>query len=385
MMKAGLYLHIPFCLKKCGYCDFYSIRAEPRQITAFLHACADEIELYCKHPVFSQFEFQTLYFGGGTPSLLSARQITELIEKLHKKFSFENDFEFTIEANPETISLAKLKAYRSIGINRISIGIQSFSDPELKILDRVHSASQAVKSIEWAFQAGFENINLDLIFAIPGQTLLQWQDNLKKAIAFSPQHISVYCLTIEPGTALYQQIKTRQLEKVEEEIEREMYLWNIDSLHAAGYEQYEISNFSHPGHECRHNQKYWNGSPYLGIGPAAHSFWEHHRQWNVASIHEYSELVSLGKKPIRESEDLSSSQRMLEFIYLSLRTTKGIDIRQFEEQFQTSFIEKFHRTLDALNYLAEDQLFLHDTNQLKLNAPGFVLFDEICQLFANEI
>jgi oxygen-independent coproporphyrinogen-3 oxidase len=385
MMKAGFYIHIPFCLKKCGYCDFYSTRAEPGQITAFLHACADEIELYRDHQIFSQVEFQTLYLGGGTPSLLSARQINELIEKLYKNFSFENDFEFTIEANPETISLAKLKTYRSIGINRISIGIQSFSDPELKILDRVHSASQAVKSIEWAFQAGFENINLDLIFAIPGQTVRQWQDNLKKTIAFSPQHISVYCLTIEPGTAMDQQIKTRQLEKIEEEIEREMYLWNIDSLHAAGYEQYEISNFAHPGHECRHNQMYWNGSPYLGIGPSAHSFWERHRQWNVASIHEYSGVVSQGKKPIRDSEELSATQTMLEFVYLNLRTTQGIDIHQFEEQFQISFVKKFYRTLDTLNYLAEEKLFLHDTNQLKLNAPGFVLFDEICQLFANEI
>ncbi|MCU0644041.1 MAG: radical SAM family heme chaperone HemW [bacterium] len=385
MMKAGFYIHIPFCLKKCGYCDFYSTQAEPGQITAFLHACADEIELYREHPVFSQVEFQTLYLGGGTPSLLSARQINELIEELDKNFSFENDFEFTIEANPETISLEKLKAYRAIGINRISIGIQSFSDAELKILDRVHSASQAVKSIEWAFQAGFENINLDLIFAIPGQTLSQWQDNLKKAIVFSPQHISVYGLTIEPGTAMDQQINTRQIEKVAEEIEREMYLWNIASLRAAGYEQYEISNFSQPGCECRHNQMYWNGSPYLGIGPSAHSFWERHRQWNVASIHEYSGTASQGKKPIRESEELSATQTMLEFIYLSLRTAQGIDTHQFEQQFQISFMKKFHHTLETLNCLVQEQLFLYDTNRLKLTAPGFVLFDEICQLFANEI
>lgn len=385
MMKAGLYIHIPFCLKKCGYCDFYSTHAKPEQIDAFLTACTHEIELYHDHPVFSQTEFQTLYLGGGTPSLLSAGQIENLIEKIHSRFSFANKFEFTIEVNPETISWDQLIAYRSIGINRVSIGIQSFSDAELKILDRVHSANQAVKSIEWASQAGFDNISLDLIFAIPGQTFSQWQDNLNRAIEFKPQHFSIYCLTIEEGTPLHRQIGNGDLTKIEEEIEREMYLWNIDALGAAGYGQYEISNFSRSGYECLHNQNYWNGSPYLGIGPSAHSFWEHHRQWNVASIDDYLKSVSLGKKLIFGSEELSVNQRMLEFIYLNLRTTQGIDIRVFEAQFETSFAKTFSHALDTLNDLAEDQLFLHDAKQFKLNAAGFVLFDEICQLFAKEI
>ena len=385
MMKAGLYIHIPFCLKKCGYCDFYSTNAEQGQIDAFLTACSNEIELYQEHPVFSQTEFQTLFLGGGTPSLLTAGQTSKLIEKIQKNFSFLNDFEFTIEVNPETISLDKLIAYRLIGINRVSIGIQSFSDAELKILDRVHSANQAVKSIEWASQAGFDNINLDLIFAIPGQTFSQWQDTLKKAIEFKPRHFSIYCLTIEEGTPLHRQIGNRDSTKIEEEIEREMYLWNIDTLGAAGYGQYEISNFSRSGYECLHNQNYWNGSPYLGIGPSAHSFWEHHRQWNVASIDDYLRIISQGKKPICGSEDLSFTQRMLEFIYLSLRTSQGVDIRAFEERFQTSFAKKFSYTLDTLNDLAEEKLFQHDTKRFKLNAAGFVLFDEICRLFANEI
>lgn len=384
-MTAGFYLHIPFCLKKCGYCDFYSTRAEPGQIDAFLAACADEIELYRDHPIFSTTEFQTLYLGGGTPSVLSAGQIEALIDNVRKKFSFANDLEFTIEANPETVSLEKLTAYHSIGINRISLGIQSFSDAELKILDRVHSASQAMKSIEWAWQAGFQNINLDLIFAIPGQTFLQWQNNLNQAIELQPQHISAYCLTIEQGTTLFQLVRSKKLDKIEEEIERQMYLWNIEALSAAGYRHYEISNFSEPGYQCLHNKIYWNGSPYLGIGPSAHSFWQNHRQWNVASIDQYLTLVSNGAAPIAEAEDLTFDQKMLEFIYLNLRTINGIEIHQFQEQFQTSFEKKFHHTLDTLNEAEKGTLFHYDKGRFRLTAPGFVLFDEICQLFADEV
>lgn len=385
MMTAGLYIHIPFCLKKCGYCDFYSIRAGPNQIDAFMAACIDEIGFYHEHPIFSQAKFQTIYFGGGTPSILSAVQINCLLEKIHNTFSFMPNYEFTIEANPETLSLEKLDAYHAIGINRLSLGVQSFHDRELKILDRIHSATQAIKSIDWAYHAGFDNINLDLIFAIPGQTLSQWQDNLNQAIMLAPQHLSLYGLTVEEETPLQRQLKNGKLKKVDEEIEREMYLWNIETLREAGYAQYEISNFSRLGRECRHNQSYWQGSPYLGIGPSAHSFWEQHRQWNVASLRDYLTLVSQGNQPISGSEALSCNQSMLESIYLSLRTARGIDIRQFEERFQLSFFQKFEPMLDALGRLAKEKLFRHDANRFQLTPAGFVLFDEICQRFANKI
>jgi oxygen-independent coproporphyrinogen-3 oxidase len=384
-MKAGLYIHIPFCVKKCAYCDFYSTTTEPSKIEQFLNAAENEVELYAQHPVFAQIKFRTLYIGGGTPSLLSAQQIDKLFQKVLSRFHFAKDFEFTIESNPETISFSKLKEYRSVGINRLSIGVQSFSDSELQTLGRIHNSDQAKKCIEWASQAGCDNINLDLIFAIPGQTLNDWQDNLEQAIQLKPKHLSIYCLTIESGTPLERQILSGKLKKVNEETEREMYLWSIDVLSTAGYQHYEISNFALTGFECKHNLMYWDGSPYLGIGPSAHSYWNGHRQWNVDSLEQYLKLLKSNIKPVAGQEQLSQDQKILEFLYLNLRTIHGIDIRQFKYQFNLSFIEKFEKVLERLHNHPDGELFHLQKNILKLTPNGFVLFDEICQYFADEI
>lgn len=384
-MTAALYIHVPFCLKKCNYCDFYSEIIESTAIENFLNACADEFEHYANHPVIAQSEFQTCYFGGGTPSLLSASQIGNLINKAQRQFYFSNDLEFTIEANPETLCLSRLKEYKSAWINRLSLGIQSFSDVELKILGRIHNSKQAKKSIEWAFQAGFENINLDLMFAIPGQTMMEWIKNLEQAIRFRPQHLSIYCLTIEDGTQLERQILSGELKKITEETEREMYLWSINRMLEAGYQQYEISNFALPGFECKHNLNYWNGTPYLGIGPAAHSFWNYHRQWNVSNLKDYLNLLNNNRQPIAGQEQLSCDQKMLEYIYLSLRTSQGINIQKFEDQFNLSFTQKFNNVLKRLMQHPDRELFQIEENRFKLNSNGFVLFDEICQYFAAEI
>ncbi len=385
MMKAGLYIHIPFCLKKCAYCDFYSEITELNGIKDFLKSCSDEIELYAEHPIFSQAEFQTCYLGGGTPSLLAAEQIEQLVSKARRFFRFSSTFESAIEANPETVSLSRLKDYRSIGINRLSLGIQSFSDSELKTLGRIHQAAQAAKSIEWAHQAGFENIGLDLIFAIPGQTVEQWQANLLRAIQFKPKHLSIYGLTFEPGTLLQQRIADGKLIKVSEETERGMYLWSIDALSQAGYQQYEISNFALPGFECQHNLSYWNGTSYLGIGPSAHTFWDGHRQWNVKSLENYLTLLNSYSLPIDGQEKLSRRQQILEFVYLSLRTKSGVDLDQFEARFGQAFTKKFETVLDRLSRHPDGEIFQIQKNKFKLTSEGFVLFDEICQYFADEI
>ena len=384
-MKASLYLHVPFCLKKCDYCDFYSEIQTRSAIENLLDACSRELELYAAHPIFGRTEFQSFYLGGGTPSLLSAEQIKKLLIKAQSLFHFNDNFEFTLEANPETISLSKLIEYRAIGINRLSLGIQSFCDSELQKLGRIHNSDQSKKCIEWASQAGFDNINLDLIFAIPGQTLSDWQENLLQAVQFKPKHLSIYCLTIEPGTLLQQKIFSGEFSKISEEIEREMYLWTIDALSNAGYQQYEISNFCSPGFECQHNLSYWNGSPYLGIGPAAHSFWNSHRQWNVDSLESYLILLAKSKMPNGGQEELSRDQKMLEFLFLSLRTSHGIDIHQFENQFKLSFNEKFKNVLKRLNEHPDEELLNVHDNGLKLSAKGLVLFDEICRYFADEI
>lgn len=384
-MKAAFYIHIPFCLKKCSYCDFYSIQAEQALIERFLDALKIEIEFYAEHPIFSQAEFQTLYFGGGTPSLLSTKQIDELIQYIQNFFRFREAFEFTIEVNPETVNQKILQEFYLIGVNRLSIGVQSFSDHELSILDRIHNSIQAKKSIEWANQAGFDNINIDLIFAIPGQSQFDWIDNLRQAIAFKPKHLSIYCLTIEPGTLLEHQILSVQLKKVDEETEREMYLTAIEIISQNGFKQYEISNFALSGSECQHNRMYWNQSPYLGIGPSAHSFWQFHRQWNIDSIDLYLESIKIGRKPIADHEELSQNQQMLEFLYLNLRTADGIDIQHFDDQFQLSFKEKFGGVLEKISSYPDDKLIHCQNNKLRLTPTGFVLFDEICQYFGDEI
>ena len=384
-MKASLYIHVPFCLKKCDYCDFYSEIQSRSAIENFLIACSRELELYADHPIFGRTEFQSFYLGGGTPSLLSAEQIKKLLVNVQTVFHFNNNFEFTVEANPETISRSKLIDYRAIGINRLSLGIQSFCDSELQKLGRIHNSDQSKKCIEWASQAAFDNINLDLIFAIPDQTLKDWQENLRQAIHIKPKHLSTYCLTIEPGTSLQRKIFSGEINKFNDEIEREMYLWTIDALSNAGYQQYEISNFCLPGFECRHNLNYWNGSPYLGIGPAAHSFWANHRQWNVDSLQSYSNLLAKNTKPIGGQEELSYDQKMLEFILLSLRTSVGINVHQFEDHFKLSLNDKFKNVLKRLNEHPDGELLNIQDNTLNLTAKGLVLSDEICQYFADEI
>jgi len=384
-MKAGVYLHIPFCLKKCGYCDFYSVIKDTSLINKFLKLSQQEIEFYADHPVFSKCEFQTLYFGGGTPSILSSEQIAELVNKVQSNFQLPGKFEFTIEANPETLSLEKLMEYRSIGVNRLSIGIQSFSDSELKIMGRIHDSNQAQNSIRWAREAGFDNISLDLIFAIPYQTTSNWMQNLNLAISFQPEHISVYCLTIEEGTPLAHKTSTGSLRKSDDETEREMYLKTIEVLVESGYQQYEISNFAKSGFECKHNLGYWNWSPYLGIGPSAHSFWRFHRQWNTRSIHQYLQMISDKNNAVDDAEELSDQQKMLEFIYLNLRKCSGIDLQQFEGIFQISFMNKFDKIIDKLNDYKENRLLTLDKKHLKLTPFGFVIFDEICQQFAEAV
>jgi len=384
-MKAALYIHVPFCIQKCYYCDFYSIKAEAHLIDNFIKAAKIEIELYSKHPIFSNIEFDTIYLGGGTPSLFSASQISDLFQHAQNIFHFNENLEFTLEANPETLSISKLKDYYSAGINRISIGVQSFSNSELQLLGRFHNADQARECISWAKQTGFDNISLDLIFAIPGQSLTEWQVNLNEAIHYKPEHISIYGLTIEPGTRLESEISSGKLSKVSEETEAEMYLSAVKILANHGYQQYEISNFSLPDFQSKHNSMYWNGSPYLGIGPSAHSFWQSRRQWNINSIDQYLNLIYNKQKPIGGFEKLSNEQKMMEFIYLNLRTVQGLEMKQFKNEFHLDFGIKFQNVLNKMADYSNSKLYNFEHERFKLTTRGFILFDEICQQFADAV
>ncbi|MDZ7264634.1 MAG: radical SAM family heme chaperone HemW [candidate division KSB1 bacterium] len=384
-MRAALYIHVPFCLRKCSYCDFYSVKFDAGLAERFLTAAKLELKCYADHPTFSNAIFETIYIGGGTPSLLTSIQLDSLVHQVQRLFHLRQPFEFTIEINPETVTPKSLREFRSLGVNRLSIGVQSFRDAELQRLGRIHDVQQARSCITWAQQAGFDNISLDLMFAIPGQTLANWQANLNQALAYSPQHLSLYGLTLEPGTALQAEIASGKLARVDEEIERAMYLASHDMLAQCGLQQYEISNFARPGFESQHNQHYWNGTPYLGIGPGAHSFWNQHRQWNHRSLTNYLHALKSGQRPVAEQEQLSINQQMLEFLYLRLRTVAGLDYRKFEQQFQTTFAEKFDHVIRQLVQSQQSEWLLFSEGNLRLTPQGFLLFDEIIRRLAEAI
>lgn len=383
-MSAALYIHTPFCIKRCSYCDFYSELYRPEFAEKFARALTAEIALYSNHPVFSNSDIGTIYMGGGTPSVLPIQSIDKILQHIIDSFPLKSQCEITVEINPETIDLDYLRNLRNIGVNRLSIGAQSFSDEELNILGRIHDAAQARKSIEQARQAGFDNLSLDLIFAIPGQRLKDWERSLKQAIQLSPEHLSMYCLTVEPGTLLQKKISNGTLRKADDETERAMYLKSIERLNSSGFRHYEISNFAKPGMECRHNKKYWDGSPYLGLGPSAHSYWPGFRRWNVADVAEYFSLISAGELPVHGSEKLSDEQQIFEFIMLSLRTAEGVNMQKFEKRFGFRFEEKYKRTIEELHNAHENPLIRADAKYFSLTTEGFVLYDEICSHFISE-
>lgn len=380
-MNAALYIHFPFCRKKCAYCDFYSIIEDNRLIDYYVRYLQKEIEIYTCHPVIKDLIFQTIYLGGGTPSLLSPQQLEFILNSITNNFNLTKDPEITIEINPDTVNTEKLKCFHSIGINRLSIGVQSFNNVELQILGRTHSTNAAISCIRIAQKKGFNNINLDLIFAIPEQSIISWEKNLTIALEYMPQHISMYGLTIEPGTLLKQKISQGVLNRSTEMIEKEMYLKGVDILETNGFRQYEISNFALPGFSSRHNQMYWNGNSYLGLGPAAHSFWENKRQWNVADVFQYFKMLEKNILPIEGAEQLTREQKMMEFILLNLRKKTGVDLRLFKERFSIDFNDKFKDTLQEIMSIDDGKLIQLNEGNFKLTVNGFLLYNEICSYF----
>jgi putative oxygen-independent coproporphyrinogen III oxidase len=319
---AGLYVHVPFCLKKCPYCDFAS-GTDLAMVAGWLRAIKQEMGLYRDFAP----EFDTLYLGGGTPSLLTAEQLAVLLENLQEHFAFAPDTEITLEANPDDLTVQILKSYRELGINRLSLGVQSFDDRELAFLGRRHDASQALHALAWARDAGFANLGLDLIYGLPGQTVARWQNNLETALSFLPEHLSCYQLTVEAGTPLARRQAEGQFQPHPEEMEREFFLFTSRFLEERGYLHYEISNFARGSrNRSRHNGKYWNHTPYLGLGPAAHSFRDGRRWWNHRFLKDYCQALSAGEAPVADEEVLTPEQARLEALYLGLRTREGVEL-----------------------------------------------------------
>lgn len=379
MADAGLYIHIPFCEKRCLYCDFYTIAGSRNRIPDYISALQREIALRAAEKFWQRQRFATIFFGGGTPSLLSPQQIAAILDCCFAHFKFNEVLEVTLEANPGTIDGKQMANYRAVGINRLSLGVQSFEANELKLLDRVHSPQQARLAAQHARYAGFENLNLDFMFALPSQTRRRWQRTLQRAVALNPEHISAYNLTIEHGTPIYHAIQKGELAPLAPEVEREFYAFTIAFLEDHGYRHYEISNFAKPGYEAQHNIKYWDGSAYLGLGASAHSFDGKRRFWNVANLRKYLDRLAENQLPEDGSEELSRQQRMFEFVFLGLRQRRGIPLAEFARKFKQPFEQVFNGEIVKME---AQGLLVREADYLKLSREGLFLCDEICARLA---
>lgn len=325
----GLYVHFPFCKTKCGYCDFYSV-TKTRLIPGFLDALSAEMDLYQ-----GEFEcFDTVYLGGGTPSLLTPAQVEALLGRIWHAFTILPGAEITVEVNPADWGREEMKMLRQTGINRVNIGVQSFDDEELKFLGRRHNRAQALSALDDALAAGFENIGLDLIYGLPGRAFDQWLFSLGQALDIHPAHLSCYELELKPHTPLGRLYELGEIEQRSEDHEREFFVRTSEILEGSGYIHYEVSNFAAGmDRASRHNRKYWDHTPYLGLGPAAHSFRENRRWWNHESIHRYLTDLKDRKRPVNDSEELGLGQLALEALFLGLRTREGIDLEHFRQRY----------------------------------------------------
>jgi len=367
---SGIYLHIPFCDTKCIYCDFYSITNQSNK-DRFIKALLKEIEYYA--PLFNNHNFDTIFFGGGTPSLLEKADFELIFESLYKHYSISYTGEITIEANPGTLDKKKLIDFRSLPVNRISFGVQSFNDVDLKFLTRIHTALEAENSILSAQDAGFNNINLDLISALPSQTMQGWKYNMEKAVSLHTQHISAYSLIFEENTVLYNLRKLGQVNNTDIELEREMYDYTSEFLTINEFDHYEISNFAKPGFECRHNLKYWQREEYIAFGPSAASYVDKKRWTNVKNLLKYINLIETGKPAVDFEETIDEEKSFNEHLLLNLRS-KGIDLRKFKNIFKYDFKD---RHLSSINRLVNDGYAIVDSNLLKLTLKGYAMCDEI--------
>ena len=346
----GLYIHIPFCLRKCHYCSFYSV-ATLSSIPTYLEALSQEMEMV-RDP---WGPFDTVYIGGGTPSILTIKQLESILAHVQKTFVLSPGIEITLEANPGDLNLPFLRRLRNMGINRLNIGIQSFDQKILDFLGRRHSPEQAISALESTRRAGFQNMGFDLIYGIPGQDLESWRETLNQALIFSPEHLSCYQLTIEGNTLLGQRYRNGEFRIPKEDIQFDYFMKTSEWLEEAGYLHYEVSNFARsPTDASRHNQKYWNHTPYLGLGPSAHSFKDRERWWNHSSLDQYLAHIEMAKLPVEKKEILTREQLQLEALFLGLRTRRGISLQDF--------IRRYHFDL-----MAGKKEILH-----KLQEEGFL-------------
>jgi oxygen-independent coproporphyrinogen-3 oxidase len=379
---SGIYIHIPFCERKCIYCDFYSVE-NLNLVDRFTESLLKEIEIFSiEADFFNDSIFDTIYFGGGTPSLLEPAQIEKILNKLSQSFKISSNPEITLETNPGTVDKRKLLEFKNLGVNRISFGVQSFFDDDLKFLGRIHTGEDAFRCINDSFEVGFENVSIDLIFGLPGQTVEKWLENLKFAVSLNVPHISAYNLIVERGTPLHELFSLGKVEIPEDEIQAQLYERTIDFLENAGYVHYEVSNYAFEGFECRHNLKYWQYENYIGFGPSAHSFWINKRWWNFANLNKYINALDLGKIPVANFEILDEEKMIEEFIYLGLRS-KGINVARFKGKFGFEFVDGDIK--DEIEELERAGYITIEDDFIKLTPKGFLLCDEIVLRLISKI
>lgn len=377
MALSGIYFHIPFCSKACSYCDFHFSTSFTLK-EDILKAMRRELEIRLKQENLT--EINSIYFGGGTPSILSAAEIEFLIEPLREKFG-QNESEFTLEANPDDLSPQKLKDFHSIGINRLSIGIQSFFEEDLRWMNRSHNAEQALKCLEDAAAAGFKSFNGDLIFGYPLLSDEKLEFNLNKMLELGVNHLSTYSMTVEEGTALEFSIRKKKEKPMEEGQAERQYRFIMQFLKKNGWEHYEVSNFCKPGNPSLHNSSYWSGKPYLGIGPSAHGYNGAERYWNLANNAGYLKKMEEGILP-DEKETLSATDRYNEYLMTRLRTAKGIQEQEMDELFGQG---KFDQLIHQIQSPELHHYFQMEENNVRLNEDGFLLADHlISELFVLE-
>ncbi len=366
---SGIYIHIPFCRQACSYCDFY-FSTHLNFKDSFLKALKQEM---AKRKEFIQTPVQTVYFGGGTPSQLSVNEIKGILDQLNQLFDLSQLGEITLEANPDDLTESYLKELSNSPVNRLSVGIQSFHDKDLKMLHRAHNGKQSYEAIQKAQDFGFEDLSLDLIYGLPGSTQSSWQQNLDKATTLDVPHISSYCLTVEPNTRLEYALKKGRLTYPSEKDIIQQFRALQETLSKAGYEHYEISNFAKPGKYAKHNTAYWQGNPHLGLGPSAHSFDGERRYWNLANTRKYVNLVQKGESHY-DSEKLSEKDQYNEYLMTHLRTQWGVDLKEIDRLFGSEQRDQLLR--DVLPFEERNQV-VRNGDLIQISSEGLLLADQI--------
>ncbi len=378
-MPRSLYVHIPFCLKRCIYCDFVSGIYSPDIESSYINALKKEIR-----SIHHEITMNTLYIGGGTPSVLSSEALSDLVIEIFNNFDFSEGCEATIEMNPGTLSREKIQAVQPFGINRVSIGVQSFDDSVLRSLGRIHTADDSAQAVAIAGDAGFKNISVDLIYGVPGQSVASWEETLKKTVELKPRHISTYELTVEEGTLLYDRIKAGKLKMPEEERIVEMYDYAVDYLSSRGFVHYEICSFALPGFYCRHNLNYWDSGGYLGAGLGAHSFVDNKRFYNTDDINKYIRALSDNESTVAKAEEITKDKALSEVFYLGMRKTSGINLSKISGVFGMDIFDHYQKELEEMldaGLIERYSSGKSKDNYIRLTRKGLLLSNEVFHKF----